>query len=101
MYHNWEKKCRRFRVPFSVFKEICSGIRGYHSIPEHGYDAKGAETVKLPLLVLGALRILGSCCTFDALEELTAVGQDTHRKFFMISFALGAACRKRYNHHAQ
>jgi hypothetical protein len=47
---------RRFRVPFSVFKEICSGIRGYHVIPEHGYDAKGSETVKLPLLVLGALR---------------------------------------------
>ena len=49
---------RRFRVPFSVFKEICSGIWRYHSIHEHGYDAKGAETVKLDLMVLGALRIL-------------------------------------------
>ena len=65
-----------------MFKEICSRIRGYHSILEHGYDAKGAETVKLALMVLGVLRILGSGCTFDALEELNAVGCDTHRFFF-------------------
>jgi Plant transposon protein. len=38
--------------------------------------------VKLPLLVLGALPVLGSGCTFDALEELMAVSRDTHRKFF-------------------
>jgi Plant transposon protein. len=73
---------RLFRVPFCVFKEICSGIRGHHVIPKHGYGAKGSETVKLPLLVLGALRILGSGCTFDAQEELTGVSRDTHRKFF-------------------
>jgi hypothetical protein len=53
-----------------------------HNLREDNYDAKGAECVKVSLLVLGSLRILGSGCTFDCVEELTCVGQDTHRKFF-------------------
>lgn len=42
--------------------------------------------MKLSLLVLGALRILGSGCTFDAIKELTCVSQDTHRNFFHNTF---------------
>jgi Plant transposon protein. len=38
--------------------------------------------VKLPLLVLGSLRCIASGCTFDAIEELTCVSQQTHRLFF-------------------
>jgi len=73
---------RRFRVPFSVFLEICSSINATHNLPDEKFDARGQECVKLSLLVLGCLRILGSGCTFDAIEELTCVSQDTHRKFF-------------------
>jgi hypothetical protein len=73
---------RRFRVPFSVFTEICSSIKAAHNLKEGKCDAKGEECIKLSLLVLGSLRIIGSGCTFDSIEELTCVSQDKHRKFF-------------------
>jgi hypothetical protein len=73
---------RRFRVPFCVFLEICESIKATHNLPEDKYDAKGQEGIKLSLLVLGSLRMLGSGCTFDAIEELTCVSRVTHRKFF-------------------
>jgi len=77
-----EKKFRRrFRVPYSVFREICLDIdlvlgeRAMH-------DRAGHETVPFSLLVLGSLRVLGSGCAFDAIEELTNVAEETHRIFF-------------------
>ena len=51
-------------------------------------DSVGDETVPLGLLVLAALRVLGSGCTFDAVEELTAVHECTHRKFFHENFCI-------------
>lgn len=45
-------------------------------------DRAGEETIPIGLLVLAALRVLGSGCTFEAVEELTAVSECTHRKFF-------------------
>jgi hypothetical protein len=73
---------RRFRVPYTVFEEICEDIQRVHNLSEHRYDAKGEESVKIALLVLGSLRCIASGCTFDAIEELTCVSQDTHRIFF-------------------
>ena len=76
---------RRFRVPYSVFKEICLDIdlvlgeRAMH-------DRAGHETVPVSLLVLGSLRVIGSGCTFDAIEELTNVAEETHRIFFHEQF---------------
>ena len=73
---------RRFRVPFSVFLEICESIKATHNLTDEKYDARGQEVVKLSLLVLGSLRMLGSGCTFDAIEELTCVSRVKHRQFF-------------------
>ena len=73
---------KRFRVPFTVFEEICTDLRNVHKLLEHRYDAKGEESIRISLLVLGSLRCIASGCTFDAIEELTCVSQDTHRVFF-------------------
>lgn len=85
------KFLRRFRVPFTVFEEICSDIKRVHHLPDRQTDAKGAETVCLPLLILGSIRYLASGCTFDALEELTNVDQETHRIFFHQKFCTWGA----------
>ena len=42
--------------------------------------------MQIELLVLGSLRIVGSGCTFDAIEELTNVSEETHRVFFHNKF---------------
>ena len=76
---------RRFRVPYSVFLEICSDIERVIG-ERRAFDRAGDETVPIGLLVLASLRILGSGCTFEAVEELTAVSEGTHRKFFHEQF---------------
>ena len=78
---------RRFRVPFQVFVEICQDVE--HLNGERAkVDNAGRETVPLELLVLACLRVLGSGCTFDAVEELTAVSEVTLRKFFHNEFCV-------------
>ena len=42
-------------------------------------------------MVLASLRVLGSGCTFEAVEELTAVSECTHRKFFHEQFCMWGA----------
>ena len=78
---------RRFRVPYCLFEDICRDImmEGFY---RHGKsDASGSEAVQIELLVLGSLRIMGSGCTFDAIEELTNVSRRLdlmahHQKMF-------------------
>ncbi len=45
-------------------------------------DAAGQPSIGIPILVLGSLRVLASGCTFDAIEELTNISQESHRVFF-------------------
>ena len=81
---------RRFRVPFTVFEEICSDLEHVHCLPStQSFDAKGAEMISTSLLILGSICCLASGCTFDALEELMCVDLETHRKFFHEKFAHG------------
>ena len=77
---------RRFRVPYSIFLEICDDLKRTNKVADHGKDATGAETVCTDLLVLGSLRVMGSGCTFDVVEELTNVHEETHRVFFHEQF---------------
>ena len=42
--------------------------------------------MSIELLVLGSLRLVGSGCTFDAIEELTNVDEETHQVFFHDKF---------------
>jgi hypothetical protein len=79
----WDPTCyegrqfrRRFRVPYTIFLELveeykldCSKLRSTGP-----YDER--------LLVLGALRVLGSGSPFDLIEELNCIDKETNRKFF-------------------
>jgi len=76
---------RRFRVPFPVFSEIFTDIEKVMG-KKTAFDRSGAERIKVDLLVLGSLRVVGSGCTFDAIEELTNVAQETHCCFFHEQF---------------
>ena len=77
---------RRFRVPYCIFQEIVSSVKQVNSLPDFKVQASGAEGVHICLLVLGSLRALGSGCTFDLIEELTCVSEETHRVFFQNEF---------------
>jgi hypothetical protein len=66
----------RFRVPYTIFLELvgeykldCSKLRSTGP-----YDER--------LLVLGALRVLGSGSPYDLIEELNYIDKETNRKFF-------------------
>jgi len=72
---------RRFRVSFKVFKEIVD--LAYEWFPEDNRsDCVGNHARPLELKILGVLRKLGRACTFDDIEELTNIHEETHRVFF-------------------
>jgi hypothetical protein len=54
------------------------------------FDAVGKESSPIELMVLGALRYLGRGWTFDDLEELTAIHEETHRVFFHVFVEWGS-----------
>ena len=76
---------RRFRIPYSEFKELLTELETAVMFrewrPNHT-DAAGDAVSPLSLLLLGALRYLGRGWTFDDIEEATAIGKETHRRFF-------------------
>ena len=76
---------RRFRVPYSIFQEICTLMQeeGYY---KGGKCRNGWPKVEVELLVLASLRLLGSGCTYDLVEECTNVAQGTIRLFFQNKF---------------
>lgn len=70
---------RHFRVPNIIFLEICRDIDRVNG--EHdGINRACSEMIPVSLLVLTSLRVLGSGCTFEAVEGLTAVSECTHHK---------------------
>lgn len=75
---------RRFRVPYPIFKVILEMVRSHPDFVEHDNraDALGILAVPLNLKVLGALRILARSSTFDEVNELTNMGEETMRAFF-------------------
>ena len=81
---------RRFRVPYCVFESICADMR-LSNLYQDGTDAKGEPKIELELLVMAALRYLGSGCPFDLLEELTCIGAGTINKFFHHLFCVWGA----------
>lgn len=85
MYKQFRK---RFHVPYELFEEIVADVKRINRIPDDKKDATGQESVILPLLVLGSLRVLATGCTFDAIEELTNVHEETHRVFFHKQFCM-------------
>jgi hypothetical protein len=67
---------RRFRVPYSIVAEI---------VEEYKLDFPKKRSKKCydtRILILVALRVLGSVVTFDLIEKLNAVDEETNRVFF-------------------
>ena len=77
----------RFRVPYVVFVEICQDIERVLG-ERAGVDRAGDKTIPIGLIVLASLRVLGSGCTFEAVEELMAVAECIHQKFFHEQFCM-------------
>ena len=61
--------------------EMCRSMEdeGYYT---SGKALNGWPKVAIELLVLGGMRILGSGCSFDVIEDLTNVNETTHCKLF-------------------
>ena len=86
-----KKFWRRFRVPYVLlFVEICQDIERILG-ERAGVDRAGDKTIPIGLMVLASLRVLGSRCTFEAVEELMAVAECTHQKFFHEKFCMWGA----------
>ena len=78
---------RRFRVPYKMFRSICDDMTSTGTFVE-STDAKGLPCIQLELLVLASLRYLASGCSFDLLEELTCVDEETIHCFFHEKFCI-------------
>ena len=86
---------RRFRVPYQQYLNLLDDARREVWFPvwsmDNVVDAYGRPGSPLELLVLGALRYLGRGWTFDDLEEVTAVSEETHRRFFHAFIEIGSS----------
>jgi len=82
---------RRFRMPHSSFLELVADAKANNWFPTWmGSNCAGKKSSPLELMILGSLRYLGRGWTFDDCEEATAVGEETHRRFFHQFTAIGA-----------
>ncbi|KAL3758310.1 hypothetical protein ACHAWU_004275 [Discostella pseudostelligera] len=82
---------RRFRMPHASFVNLVADAKAGNWFPTWmGCNCAGKKASPLELLILGALRYIGRGWTFDDLEEATAIGEDTHRRFFHQFIRVGA-----------
>ena len=88
---NKRKFRRRFRMPHHSFKSLVKLCRDNNWFPKvEKPDAVGQVGAPLELLILGSLRYLGRGWTFDDLEEATNISEETHRRFSLQFFQIGA-----------
>lgn len=80
----WRSKFRlRFRMPYPQFIQLLKRLENsLQFLRWRSRDATGTQASPLPLLLLGALRYLGRGLTFDDIEDMTHIAQETHRQFF-------------------
>jgi hypothetical protein len=76
----------RFRLPFDQFLSFVAEAREERWFPRWWKW----NSSPLELRVLGAFRYLGRGWTFDDLEELTAISQKVHRRFFYQFIGVGS-----------
>ncbi len=77
----WGRKFRRkFRLPPSLVNAIVARLveLGFSDAEEY----RGRQLPPLILKVLGVLRVLGRGVTFDDVEEVNWVSEETNRAFF-------------------
>ena len=82
---------RRFRCQYSSFKMLLNILEFEPTFLRWmTTDAAGRESSPLCLLLLGVLRYIGRGWTFDNLEEITSINEETHRQFFHIFINWGS-----------
>ena len=90
----------RFRIPYDMFLDIVEQISQEDEFSQWTRkDACGIQASPLPLLLLGFFRFSGRCFTLDDLEELTAIGKETHRQF--IHKFINFCSTKLWNNHVR
>lgn len=73
----------RFRLPHNSFLKLLHEMHGHQLFERwNNCDASGSPPSSVALLLLGALRYLGRACTFDDIEEGTAISREVIRVFF-------------------
>ena len=78
-------------MPHASFLELVADARAGNWFPSWmGTNCAGKPASPLELMILGSLRYLGRGWTFDDCEEATAVGEETHRRFFHQFIRVGA-----------
>ena len=87
LYH--VKFRRRFRLPYDSFLHILALLKEDLRFKRWN-KSKTLKNIKLPLLLLGALRYLGRGWCFDDLEEATCISEEVHRIFFHKFITYGA-----------
>ena len=74
---------KRFRVTPREFKVLLAEVRDKGWWRRRQSSASGTPSSPVELLLLGTLKMLGRACTFDDLEELSAISAEQHRQFFL------------------
>ena len=86
-----QKFRRRFRMPYSSFLGLVANAKSGNWFPSWmGASCSNRLSSPLGLMILGSLRYLGRGWTFDDCEEATAVGEETHRRFFHQFISVGS-----------
>ena len=78
---------RRFSIPFDLFQSILGNMKELGIFA--GKKCTGEIGILPELLVLACFRVISSGCTFDAVEELTCVHEETIRVFYEQVFTVG------------
>ncbi|CAB9530288.1 unknown protein [Seminavis robusta] len=82
---------RRFRMPYQEYLGVLAKAKANDAFRRwRSKDAVGIASSPIELLTLGVLRYLGRGLTFDDLEEMTAIHEETHRQFFHTFIDFGA-----------
>ena len=89
--HFQHKFRRPFRMPYSSFLQFVADAKAGNWFPSWmGASCSNRPSSPLGLMILGSLRYLGRGWTFDDCEEATAVGEETHRRFFHQFISVGS-----------
>jgi hypothetical protein len=90
--HRFQQKFRRrFRMPHSTFIGlVADDMAGNWFHTWMGKSCTNKPSSPLGLMILGSLRYLGRGWTFADCKEATAVGEETHRRFFHQFITIGS-----------
>jgi DDE superfamily endonuclease len=82
----------RFRLPYESFLELVEKMKPLpHFQRWQRCDATNVPAAPLPLLLLGALRILGRSWTFCDVQESTGISRENVRQFFHVFIKWGGS----------